>query len=350
MRGNTGLPSSMSFTAPSSNADAQHNRSTPPFSPFERVADGPPIASSQFRLESPQVQAGQPVRAAHVEEPPSDAQCCKGNAILAILILLVLWLCFWAEGADSSRPSARDEERFGSVAEKSSDEQPSWRWSRASQDDLPAECHIRGDEYANSLACSARARSEWLRLSRVPRDQEACRVNYDTGKIECDLEISCEGGTMQHVDKISVKNTMEYDCANCHGVQHKSCCRNCHNLRAEALKADLRISGKVVDAVVCRHCEAHDLVGLESQPPITCSHNELDGNFKCSVSEHCNDGQMKTQTENMSFSCHVTPCHKCGDLSAKAQCCVECLEHYCRRGLSFFDRRVCKGCEDIPVS
>lgn len=214
---------------------------------------------------------------------------------------------------------------------------------------LPPECAIPGEEYVSSSTCSRDLRNEWFRLAAMPAQKDSCRVEYGTGQIVCDTQVSCEGGMTRNVENMQVKKTMDYDCSNCHNVQKRSCCEKCSKLRETASRGSLTVGGDSIHEVVCKHCDTGDLSDIVPQHSVNCLHNEHDGTFRCSMSEHCSDGRLRTNTYNLSYSCVVTPCDTCADSVARAQCCSQCLEHYCHAGLTFADRRVCRGCGSLPA-
>lgn len=212
----------------------------------------------------------------------------------------------------------------------------------------PRECTISGEEYLSSSACSRDVRNEWLRLAAMPVQMDACRVEVATGQIVCDTQIRCEGGTQKHVEHVQVQNIMEYDCSACHDVHKRSCCKQCLELQKSVSEGSLKVGRELIGEAVCKNCEAGDLSAIVPKHPVNCSHDQLDGTFRCSMSEHCSHGRMRTISHNMSYTCTVTPCDTCTNNAAKAQCCTTCLEHYCLADLTFADRRVCRGCSELP--
>lgn len=204
--------------------------------------------------------------------------------------------------------------------------------------ELPEDCMIPGQIYTASpvlTSTTAVART-------FPTD--VCNIDYTTGHIVCDTKIECEGGTSKSVDKVQTKRTMEYDCSKCPDIQHGSCCGKCTELQGMVAKGNLRISGQLIHEVVCHNCGTAALSSYSGSAAVTCSHNHADGTFKCSLNEHCESGMQRIETQNLSFSCLVTPCDTC-DPYAKAQCCVTCLENYCNSDLDFVNRKVCRGCQ-----
>jgi len=204
------------------------------------------------------------------------------------------------------------------------------------------DCQVSGDIYLTSTACSEVVRKEWSRLASVSR-QDACRIDYTTGEILCDTSIQCEGGTTEFVEQIHTKRKMEYDCSKCPDIQRHSCCSKCSELRQMALGQRLAIKNTPIDEVSCWHCEEREMHML-SRHEVRCTHDQSDGKFKCGLSEQCQEGVQKIETQNLSYSCTVTPCDACTDVAAKARCCSMCLENYCNSHLSFQTRKICRGC------
>lgn len=216
----------------------------------------------------------------------------------------------------------------------------------------PEDCTLSGEIYAASPVCHPDVRREWRRLASVPREDDSCRVDPKTGRIVCDLQIQCEGGLQSFHPNVMTKHTMEYDCSKCPGSQRFSCCHTCKMLQAQAGQGHFNVAGKSIQEVVCRNpglddCNDEFLRTLNPAGGVNCTQG-ADGTFECSQTEHCDLGMQQTHTKNLSYWCQVMPCDTCADNYAKAQCCAKCLESYCEGGLSFENRKVCRGCGMPP--
>merc|ERR1712228_1028695 len=104
---------------------------------------------------------------------------------------------------------------------------------------------------------------------------------------------------------------MEYDCSRCHDIQRSSCCKKCSDLQRMVAQGTLLVNDARIHAVVCSHCDQDNLRNMVSKHEVACSHNEADGTFTCSLSEHCELGMQRIDTQNLSFECIVTPCDTC---------------------------------------
>eukprot|EP00928_Gymnodinium_smaydae_P090293 TRINITY_DN7411_c0_g1_i1.p1 TRINITY_DN7411_c0_g1~~TRINITY_DN7411_c0_g1_i1.p1 ORF type:complete len:375 (-),score=32.97 TRINITY_DN7411_c0_g1_i1:116-1240(-) len=279
--------------------------------------------------------------------PPRQDDPCKPCCALMGAVAAILFLKWLLSSAASDLPSSEHTEP---VAFDYSDPVPvispvaPVMPPPAPASGLPAECKIPGDEYAASNVCSPAVRNEWAKLAAEPRQQDTCRVDYDTGRMVCDTKVSCEGGTTHYIEDIRTTYAMEYDCLKCSDAQRGSCCRKCADLQRSVARGTLTINRTLINNVACLNCDARALSGLASKSEVSCSVNQKDGTFRCKQEEHCESGVRKVHTRNASFSCFVTPCSSCGDAVARAQCCATCLDNYCNARLGFADRKICQGC------
>eukprot|EP00930_Biecheleria_cincta_P004307 TRINITY_DN105217_c0_g1_i1.p1 TRINITY_DN105217_c0_g1~~TRINITY_DN105217_c0_g1_i1.p1 ORF type:complete len:383 (+),score=41.52 TRINITY_DN105217_c0_g1_i1:67-1215(+) len=270
--------------------------------------------------------------------------------ICCALVVLVIFFLVWASSTSTSTDHTQHTSYASSdwASDMPCDAPETSRASKIVPDrhdtDLPEDCMMSGSQYAASAVCSSEVRKEWSRLAAVPKQQNACQIDYNTGRMVCDTQISCEGGRSRFVEDVQTKRTLEYDCGKCHEMQRTSCCSTCRNLKSSATRGDLVINKTSIHDVTCYSCDHDSLQYMVPKTDVSCSHNEEDGHFKCSVNKHCELGDLNIDTQNLSFSCMVTPCDQCSDPTTKAQCCVTCLTHYCTSGLSFSDRKVCRGC------
>lgn len=214
--------------------------------------------------------------------------------------------------------------------------------------EVARECNMPGREYQASRVCSAEVRQKWRQLAEQPvtvPQQDGCRFDHSSGKIICDNRMSCEGGFSHPVESFQHRHAMDYDCSECPGSSRGSCCRKCAELRDQARGGNLEVGSNRIYEVYCNHCT--DITA--SPTAVQCAHDPIDGQFKCSVSEKCEPGQPKINSQNMSYTCVVTPCETCTNDVLKAQCCYSCLNHFCGADLSFDTRKVCRGCDEPGV-
>merc|ERR1712194_674793 len=168
----------------------------------------------------------------------------------------------------------------------------------------------------------------------------ACKFDYNIGKMTCDTTFGCEGGKHYSVDNHHSHNKVSYDCGECHDVQRESCCNTCQEVKQNAAANGLTIHNERIHEVECDGC---DRARLNSHDEIQCSHNPRDGHFQCRLQTSCQTGRTNFDKQNLSYHCTVTPCDSCPDSHARAQCCVQCLNHFCNQPNSFHERRICSG-------
>jgi len=315
-------------------------------------ADGPkhrPSRPPQYGGDSAGGEATKPwARAAPeppVAAPPQDNLCERCFWVLALFLVVVFFVVPYFFRSDPLDDYVEE------VVVPHKRNPPSFPPIRTQAVDLPDDCNVPGDLYMASPVCSTNMRREWARLSSIPRQQDVCDIDYSTGRIVCDTKIQCEGGTATAVDRVQTKRTMDYDCSKCPDIQRGSCCGKCKELQDKVTRGQLRIGGQGIHEVLCHNCAHSDMAEswtANSASAVSCSHNNADGTFKCTLNEHCESGAQRIDTKNLSFACLVTPCDTCQDTFAKAQCCLTCLENYCNSNLDFVNRKVCRGCHIDP--
>jgi hypothetical protein len=274
--------------------------------------------------------------------PPPDNLCERCFWVLALFLVVIFFVVPYF-----LRSEPLDDYQEEVVVNPS----PLYPPVRTPTVELPDDCNVPGDLYMASPVCSTTVRREWARLSSIPRQQDVCDIDYSTGRIVCDTKIQCEGGTATAVDRVQTKRTMDYDCSKCPDIQRGSCCGKCKELQDKVSRGALRIGGQAIHEVLCHNCAHSDMTEswtVNSASAVSCSHNNADGTFKCTLNEHCESGAQRIDTKNLSFACLVTPCDTCQDTFAKAQCCLTCLENYCNSNLDFVNRKVCRGCHIDP--
>jgi len=349
---NTGSPVQSSAgmrgygSQPARGSDAQRSSAARVSSPAPTMGRNQPAMGQEGNLLRPPPGMGE-----QAHKAPDWWAIFQRQEIMCALVVLVIFFLVWATPATTS--TDRDQYTSYSSSNWESDAPASEtpETGRASvfeadrrDTDLPEDCMMSGSQYAASAVCSSEVRKEWSRLAAVPKQQNACQIDYDTGRMVCDTQISCEGGRSRFVEDVQTKRTLEYDCGKCHEMQRTSCCSTCRNLKSSATRGDLVINKTSIHEVSCYSCDHDNLQYMVPKTDVSCSHNEEDGHFKCSLNKHCELGDLNIDTQNLSFSCMVTPCDQCSDPTTKAQCCVTCLTNYCTSGLSFSDRKVCRGC------
>lgn len=205
--------------------------------------------------------------------------------------------------------------------------------------------------------CQPALLDQWKKQAALnKKDPDNCHYDEKRGEIVCEMKKHCQGGEEATWQLGRVKSVATFQCDKCSNeakgdVLRVPCCMACDDLKKKintfwltgGKSEPVRFQDKLVTSVMCEGCQEEKLTEILNQNPVICSRDKASGSFSCDIEDSCDTGKMKMVNHTEDFTCKVTPCDKCGDPVARAQCCSDCLQDACS-GSEGKSVKVCTGC------
>mmetsp|Transcript_97364 Transcript_97364/g.208908 ORF Transcript_97364/g.208908 Transcript_97364/m.208908 type:complete len:485 (-) Transcript_97364:100-1554(-) len=213
-------------------------------------------------------------------------------------------------------------------------------------------CRMAPEEYQALDMCTKGHLATWKDYAQIADRLHGkitkCHLDPDTGLETCNDDFKCQGGANKNLQIVNVHHSAIYDCTACDNdseLLRIECCSVCMQQTCPKAKAgEFMIGGEVMDKVVCVGCDKNALDRISRKAHNFC---KLSGSsFDCTYNATCKMGVPEQRVHNQAYSCSSRPCDGCGDPTAHAQCCVDCLESTCAtHGANHVSsKEVCSGC------